>query len=73
MSNENENFERLGKYFNERMYDVKKKIFLEVEVELVRLSNGRYAVVGVNPDTGMKMTKLFKTASAKELLGEVTI
>lgn len=68
-----ENFTRLGKKFMERMYDVKRKIFLEVEVELVKLTNNRYAVVGVNPETGMKMTKLFKTARAKEILGEVTI
>lgn len=68
-----ENFTRLGKFFTERMYDVKKKIFLEVEVELIKLRNNRYAVVGINPDTGMKMTKLFKTARAKEILGEVII
>jgi hypothetical protein len=68
-----ENFTRLGKFTDLDMYDVKLKTFKNVRVELIQLSNGRYAVTGVNPDTGMKMTKLVKKVFAQDLLGRVEI
>lgn len=69
----NENFQRTGKKTVMEMYDVKKKVKLNVEVELVILKNGRFAVTGTNPETGMKMFKLVNKAKAQEISGEVTI
>lgn len=66
-------YERLGKFTRMDMYDVKLKKTLNVEVELCRLSNGRYAVTGVNPESGMTMFKLIKKTLAQEIMGEVTI
>lgn len=69
----NENFQRTGKKTTMEMYDVKKKQKLTVEVELVVLKNGRFAVTGTNPETGMKMFKLVNKNKAAEIKGEVTI
>ena len=56
------------------MYDVKlSKTLPNVEVELAKLANGRFAVTGTNPETGMRMFKLVSKAKAAEISGEVTI
>jgi hypothetical protein len=68
-----EKFERTGKKTVMEMYDVKLKKKLNVEVELVILKNGRYAVTGTNPDTGMKMFKLVNKTKAQEISGEIVI
>jgi hypothetical protein len=70
---ENEKFERTGKKIVMEMYDVKLKKKLQVEVELVILKNGRYAVTGTNPETGMTMFKLVNKAKAQEISGEIVI
>lgn len=68
-----EKYTRTGKKAMVDMYDVKLKKKLNVEVELVVLSNGRYAVTGKNPETGMAMFKLVNKAKAQEISGEVII
>lgn len=68
-----ENFQRTGKKTTTEMYDVKLKKKLNVEVELVILKNGRFAVTGKNPETGMPMFRLISKARAQEISGEVVI
>lgn len=56
------------------MYDVKTKQLLpNLSVELVELSNGRYAVRGTNPETGMTLFKLVKKSFAQQLKGEIIV
>lgn len=66
-------YTRTGHKVMREMYDVKLKKKLTVEVELVVLSNGRYAVTGVNPETGMTMFKLTSKKDAQEISGEVVV
>lgn len=68
-----EKFQRTGKKTTMEMYDVKLKKKLNVEVELVVLKNGRFAVTGKNPETGMTMFKLVNKPKAQEISGEVVI
>lgn len=72
MDNEKK-FERTGKRTTMEMYDVKLKKKLNVEVELVILKNGRYAVTGLNPDTGMTLFKLVSKTKAQEISGELVV
>jgi hypothetical protein len=71
--NGGKNYTRTGKKLNMEMYDVKLKKKLNVEVELVVLKNKRYAVTGVNPESGMTMFKLVSKAKAQEIMGEITV
>ncbi len=68
-----ENYKKTGKKTTMEMYDVKLKKKINVEVELVILSNGRFAVTGINPESGMAMFRLVNKAKAQEISGEVTI
>lgn len=66
-------YKRTGHKAMKEMYDVKLKKKLTVEVELVVLSNGRFAVTGINPESGMTMFKLVSKKAAQEISGEVVI
>lgn len=66
-------YTRTGHKAMREMYDVKLKQKLTVEVELVVLANKRYAITGVNPQTGMTMFKLVSKQVAQEISGEVVI
>lgn len=67
------NYEYLNKKAQVEMYDVKLKRKMTIEVDLVKLSNGRFAVTGKNPDTGMTMFKLVSKVKAQEILGQVIV
>lgn len=64
---------RTGHKTMKEMYDVKLKKKITVEVELVILANKRYAVTGINPETGMKMFRLVSKKEAQAISGEVVI